>query len=219
MKFKQRTLLVVLGCIIAFLVWLLYGSQVRLSSFKNQVDKLKLNSQTFQESLDSQGRIVAEQEQLILNQKDAIRLYGLQVEDLKKLKSQVVTITETVIDSIFIEFHDTLRVSDTIYPKGVIQVPKRFDLITEHYSLNGLVLLDGLKVDSMAFSNKMKITIGDKKMGWFKKSKPVVKIENSNPYMGTIDMKNVIIEENKKFYQKNTFWLGVGALGAFLILK
>lgn len=219
MKFKQRTLLVVLGCIIAFLVWLLYGSQVRLSSFKNQVDKLKLNSQTFQESLDSQGRIVAEQEQLILNQKDAIRLYGLQVEDLKKLKSQVVTITETVIDSIFIEFHDTLRVSDTIYPKGVIQVPKRFDLNTKHYSLNGLVLLDGLKVDSMAFSNKMKITIGDKKMGWFKKSKPVVKIENSNPYMGTIDMKNVIIEEDKKFYQKNSFWLGVGALGSFIILK
>jgi len=219
MKFKQKTLLVVLGCIIAFLVWLLYGSQVRLYSYKNQVDKLEFNSQSFHQSLDNQGKLVAEQEQLILNQKDAIRLYGLEIKDLKKLKSKVVTVTKTVIDSVFIEFHDTLRVSDTIYPKGIIKVPKRFDLSNEHYSLNGLVLLEGLKVDSMAFNNKMKITIGDKKTGWFKKSKPIVKIENSNPYMGTLDMKNVIIEEEKKFYQKNTFWFGLGALGTLILLN
>ena len=71
----------------------------------------------------------------------------------------------------------------------------------------------------MAFNNKMKITIGDKKTGWFKKSKPIVKIENSNPYMGTLDMKNVIIEEEKKFYQKNTFWFGLGALGTLILLN
>lgn len=219
MKIKERTLLVVLGGVIVLLVWLLYVGQARLSFFKNQVSKFDLQKQLFTEILNTDSSIIAEQDQLILNQNDAIRLYGLEVDRLNKVKSQVITVTKTVVDSIFIPYYDTLRLSDTIYPKGMIEVPKRFELLNEHYSIDGIVLLEGVKIDSMSFENKMKITIGDKKMGFFKKAKPIVEIENSNPYMSTLDMKNVVIEDDKKFYDRKAFWLGVGVIGTFVLLN
>lgn len=216
---RKNTLLVVFGSIIVFLVWLLWDSQTRLNSFKEQVSKFEISKQFFNESLSNDSTIIAEQEQIILSQKEAIELGVLEVEKLKKVKSQVKTITITKIDSVFIEFHDTLRISDTIYPTGTIKVPKRFNLNKEHYRLGGIVLLDGLLVDSLKVKNEMKLTIANKSMGFLKKSKPVVQIENTNPYISTIDMKNIIIEDKRKFYDKKTFWLGLGVLTGLLIVK
>ena len=215
----QKSLLVVLGCIIAFLVWQLCNTQVRLSSFKEQIGKLELDRQLFEETLTEDSIKLAEQEQLILSQKDAIELGILEIENLKKVKSQVKTITEIKIDSVLVPFKETIYISDTIYPKGIIEVPKRFNLIEEHYSFDGLILKQGLLIDSLSIPNEMKLTIANKSGGIFRKSIPIVKLENTNPYLSTIDMKNVIIEDEKKFYDRKVFWLGVGLIGGIIIMK
>ena len=187
--------------------------------FKEQIGKLELDNQFFEEKLNDDSIKIAEQEQLILSQKDAIDLGILEIENLKKVKSQVKTITEIQIDSIPVPYTETIYISDTIYPKGVIEVPKRFNLTKEHYSFNGLILKEGLLVDSIVIPNEMKLTIGNKSGGIFKKSIPIVKLENSNPYLSTIDMNNVIIEDEKKFYDRKVFWLGVGLVGGIIIMK
>ena len=124
---KKNTLLVVLGLIIVYLVWHLYNGQVRLNSFKNEISKLDVSNQYFKETLSSDSIKIASQKQIILSQKDAIRLGVLEVDNLKKVKSQVRTITKIKIDSVLIAFKDTLLLTDTIYNVGVIKVPKRFD--------------------------------------------------------------------------------------------
>jgi len=80
----QKSLLVVLGCVVAFLVWQLCNTQVRLSSFKKQIGKLQLDNQFFEEKLSKDSVKIAEQEQIIISQKDAIELGILEIENLKK---------------------------------------------------------------------------------------------------------------------------------------
>lgn len=215
----NRTLLVAFGFIIAFLVWQLRGSQVRLNSFKNEIEKLNFRNQFYEETIDEENRRIATQEQVILNQKDAIKNGLLALDNLKKVKSQVSTITKTKIDSIFIELHDTLTLKDTVYPKGFLEVPKRFNYKEKHFDLNGLVTLDKLIVDSLKLHNEMKLTIGNKSNGFFKKRTPVVKLTNTNPYMTTLDMKNVIIEKDKRFYDSKLFIFGLGVVGTLILVK
>ena len=216
---KKNTLLVVLGLIIAFLVLRLYQGQVRLNSFKNQISKYSLEGQVFNERLTKDSLKLAEQSQVILTQKDAIRLGVLEVEKLKKVKSQVRVVSRTKVDSFFVEFHDTLLLKDTIYPKGFLEVPKRFKYAEKHFNFDGIVLTDKLLVDSFKLHNEMKLTIANKRNGIFKKSTPVVQLENSNPYINTLDMNNVVIKKDKKFFDRKGFWLGLGVLGTYILVK
>ena len=215
----KNTLLVVLGFVIVFLVWRLHNGQVRLNSFKNQLNKFSIEKQYFNEIVNENNITIASQEQVILSQQDAIRYGLLEIENLKKIKSQVRTVSVTKIDSIFIELHDTLTLKDTIYPKGFLEVPKRFDYKEKYFDLQGLVTLDKLIVDSLKLHNEMKLTIGNKRNGWFKKSTPIVELENTNPYMTTLDMNNVIIQKDKRIIDKKAFWVGIGVVGTYLILK
>ena len=65
----------------------------------------------------------------------------------------------------------------------------------------------------------MKITIGYKKNGWFKKPSPIVKISNENPYSRVVNMQNVVIDNPTKWYEKKGFLIGVGFLGGIVIMK
>jgi hypothetical protein len=219
LKINSKSLLVVLACIVVFLVWLLYNTQVRLFEFKNQVSKLETTNQEFTQRLTKDSLVIAEQGQIILGQKDAIRLGLLEVDRLKKVKSQVKTITKIQIDSVVVPYLDTLRLTDTVYRKGTINVPKRFLVAQDHYTLGGLVRLNDVMFDSVLVTNEMKITIGQKNNGFFKKTTPIVEVENSNPYINVVDMNNVVIENKKRIYERPLFWAGVGLLGGIIIAK
>lgn len=217
---KLRTpLLVVFGLIIAFLVWMLLDNQARLSSFRNQVQKLKNGEQEFQETISNQGEKIATQEALILNQKDAIAMNLMQISNLKKIKSQVKTVVETKIDSVFIGFKDTLLEKDTIIPSGTINVPKRFFQEDEFTTIGGVIILDGLLLDSLEFRNEITVTIGEKSQGLFRATLPMVEIQNTNPHIQTLSMNNVIIKKDKKFYEKKVFWFGLGLVGGIVLMN
>jgi hypothetical protein len=216
---QKNTLLVVLGIVIAFLVWRNYNGRVRLSSFKNELSKFHIEKQFFKETITKDSLKLAEQSQVILSQKDAIRLGVLEIDKLKKVKSQVRTVTKIKVDSFFVEFHDTLLLKDTIYPKGFLAVPKRFKYAEQYFNFDGIVLTDKLLVDSFKLHNEMKLTIANKRNGFFNKSTPVVQLENSNPYINTLDMNNVVIKKDKKFFDRKVFWVGVGILGTYIIVK
>ena len=49
-------------------------------------------------------------------------------------------------------------------------------------------------------------------MGFLKKSKPIVLVEYSNPYVRTTAMQNIIIKDDLKFYDKKGFWYGFGVV-------
>lgn len=199
-KTKWLFVLLVL-CLIAYTLTL----RANLNDYKRQVKKLDLQQTEFITMVDRQGLLISEQEQIILSQKDAIEMNLLEIENLKKVNSQVSVVTQTIVDSVFIPFQ-----SDTL---------KNFGLYDKWYGLSGIVENRGVKLDSIYFNNDMRITIGYKKNGWFKKPSPIVKIKNENPYSRVVNMQNVVIDNPTKWYEKKGFLIGVGLLGGIVIMK
>ena len=217
-KYKKNGLIVLLSVVILFLVCGYYNSKAELSDFKKQILKFELSEQKYLETISENGARLVEQEQIILTQEDAIQNNLLEINRLKKIKSQVVVNTITQIDSVFVPFIVDSIVNDTnILPTNYISVPKRFSLIDEWYSVNGKIKLNGLLIDSLSFNNELSLTIGNKSQGLFKKSQPVVLVEYSNPYVRTTSMQNIIIKDELRFYDKKSFWYGVGFSTGILI--
>ena len=222
--FKERkTLVIVLLLLCIALLVCGYARQIaELSHFKEQVSQLEFNSQKFEETIGANGEKIIEQRQLILSQKDAIALKVLEIDKLKKVKSQVIVNTITKIDSIFIPFAsgDT---TDTLGVSSFIRVPQLFSLNNEWYGIKGNITKLGVNLDSLSFSNRMKITIGSKSVGIFKKPVPIVLLENENPYVITKGLQNIVVENNLKWYEKKSFWfgsgVGVGLITFVLIAK
>ena len=199
---KTKWLFVLL---VLFLIAYTLTLRANLNDYKRQVKKLDLQQTEFITMVDRQGLLISEQEQIILSQKDAIEMNLLEIENLKKVNSQVSVVTQTIVDSVFIPFQ-----SDTL---------KNFGLYDKWYGLSGIVENRGVKLDSIYFNNDMRITIGYKKNGWFKKPSPIVKIKNENPYSRVVNMQNVVIDNPTKWYEKKGFLIGVGLLGGIVIMK
>lgn len=200
---KSYYIIGALVLVIYFMFGKIQDSSRALESFKSQVEKLEFSNQAYVEERDELGRQIVEQEQLILSQKDAIRLGQLEIDRLKYVSSQVQINTITQIDSVFVPF-----VSDST---------SVFQTSNEWYSIAGEVSNYGVNFDSLAFVNKMNVTIGLKSNGWFKKPTPSVLLVNENPYSSTIYMQNVVIKEEKKWWQKNSTIFGIGVLSGIIL--
>ena len=136
----------------------------------------------------------------------------------KDVQSQVRIRNIIKIDSILVPYTDTLYLHDSIP-----FIPRKFNLSNEFYSFNGKTQRNSVLLDSVSFTSGLDITIGSKKMGWFKSPKPIVEVEYTNPYISTTSINNVIIKDEPKWYEKNGLWfgvgIGVGIVGGILINK
>ena len=194
-KISKKILIVLLLLIIALLVCGYYNSRAELSDFKNQILKFDLKEQKFLQTISEDGKFLAEQEQIILSQKDAIANNLLEISKLKKVNAQIIVNTITHIDSVFVPFIVDSTITDTIRSDNYIIIPKKFSLNDDWYSIKGNILKNGLLIDTLSFNNQFTLTIGNKSQGLFKKTKPVVLLEYSNPYVRTKNMQNIIIKD------------------------
>lgn len=211
-NFVKRSWVVLIIAII-LLVWDGCTKKAQLSALRNEVSKFHTTKQNFIQKLNEKNEIIVQQEQVILSQNDAISLNLLEIDRLKKIKSQVRIKSIIHIDSVFIPYNDT----DTMYINNPCNFSqKNFSISNNYYSFSGKTKEDGVLLDSVSFNNDMSITIAHKSMGFFKKSKPIVEVVYKNPYIITTEMNNVIIQEQKKWYQKRGTWFGIGiGLGLF----
>jgi hypothetical protein len=204
---KLRLSLVLSVILIILLVWDGCGKRVELSAFQQQISKLRLSGQAFTQTITKDKKTIAEQEQVILAQREAIRLNLFDIERYKNAKGQIRIVTETKIDSVFVPYFKT----DTIYINSKTPfVVKHFSVENDNYSINGKTQPTGILLDSISFNNAMKITIADKPNGLFRKSTPIVSVEYDNPYVQIKEMQNVIIKDEKKWFHRRGTWFGVG---------
>ena len=206
--------------IIVLLVWNGCSKRAELSALREQLSKFNIGEQAYIEQVNEQGNKIAEQEQIILSQKDAIQNNLLVIKDLKDVQSQVRIRNIIKIDSILVPYTDT----DTLYLHDSIPfIPRKFNLSNEFYSFNGKTQRNSVLLDSVTFTSGLDITIGRKKMGLFKSPKPIVEVEYTNPYISTTSINNVIIKDEPKWYEKKGLWfgvgIGVGIVGGILINK
>ena len=161
---------------------------------------------------------IAEQEQVILSQRDAIALNLLVIEDLKKVKSQVTVRTITKIDSIYVPIIDTIeRVSFDATGLPFLKLPTKFGVEDEWYSIYSTINTKGMWIDSLSLYNRQTITLGMKSNGFFKAPTPSVLVKNENPYVNVSSLKNIVIRNDTRFYDKKGFWYGLGVGTGILI--
>ena len=92
------------------------------------------------------------------------------------------------------------------------------------YSLAGELAADGVKFDSINFRSDVEVNIGLKKRdgykGWLLGRKdPKVEIVNLNPYSKTVNMRNIKLEDPKRWWESGWVKFGAGFLlgGAFIL--
>ena len=182
------------------------------------IQSLDITNQKFKTELNKNKEKVTSQNQIILTQKQAIDNGLIEIKNLKKIKSKVRLITRTKVDTVFIPYNRVVVDSSSTEP---IQFRNYFDYEEPKgwYSLSGYASQLGIGIDSLRVKNDYSIYIADKKLNIFGKSNPEVLLLNKNPYTETIQMQNVVITVYRPFYQKNTFWAGVGFFGGFLLAK
>jgi hypothetical protein len=201
------------------LVWDGCSKDAQLALFKKRVSNLNLKAQVFNETIGSDKRRMAEQQQIILSQNDAIDNGILTMNKFKSVQSQVRVETRTQIDSVFIPFETIKSDTQIVYQC----VDRKFKLVTDEYGIFGLTKQEGVLLDSLYFDGGLAITIGTKSAGFLKKAEPVVEVQYTNPYIKTKSMQNVIIQEDLKWYDRKRNWFGIGIgfglVGTYLIMK
>ena len=147
----------------------------KLKDYEKQIEKFQLHEQEFELIQDNNGKLIAQQEQVILTQKQAINNGLVAYVDLKHLQSQV-----------------------------------RVRTVTRLFNIGGHIKPFGVVLDSLNVFNQTNISVGIKSQGIFKKPLPIVSVEHSNPYIKTTGLGNVVIKDEKKFYDRKLFWLAAG---------
>lgn len=193
-----------------------YSQHRSISNYKNQLQKFQLENQGFQEEIDNNGNTIIEQEQVILSQKDAIAHGLLEIDRLKKVQSQVNIVTTTVIDTIVINHTDTLV--EYINGDAFLKLPHVYNYDTEFLSFNALIKRDGFTLNNLKLDNKTTISVGFKGQGLFKPDLAVVELKHSNPYIKTVGVTNVVVEEKNPLNDKR-LWGGLGFLLGLILNK
>ena len=134
-KVKHKVFLICI-LLLGVFIWQAFAAHSQLKEYKNQIIKFKDGEQVFIEKLNEKGEKIAEQEQVILTQKDAIAHNLLEIDKLKEVNSQVKIRTITKIDSVFVPIIDTVEriVIDTT-GVALLRLPTKFGLENEWYSL------------------------------------------------------------------------------------
>jgi len=191
-----------------------YSQQRSISNYKNQLKKFQLENQSFQEEIDNNGNTIIEQEQIILSQKDAIAHGLLEIDRLKKVQSQVNIVTTTIIDTVLVSHTDT--VVEYINGDAFLKLPHVYNYNTEFLSFNALIKKDGFTLNNLKLDNKTTISVGFKGQGLFKPDLAVVELKHSNPYIKTVGVTNVVVEEKNPLKDKR-LWGGFGFLLGLII--
>tara|TARA_Y100000385_G_C12930717_1_gene566615 strand:- start:104 stop:754 length:651 start_codon:yes stop_codon:yes gene_type:complete len=191
-----------------------YSQHRSISNYKNQLKKFQLENQSFQEEIDNNGNTIIEQEQIILSQKDAIAHGLLEIDRLKKVQSQVNIITTTIIDTVLVSHTDT--VVEYINGDAFLKLPHVYNYNTEFLSFNALIKKDGFTLNNLKLDNKTTISVGFKGQGLFKPDLAVVELKHSNPYIKTVGVTNVVVEEKNPLKDKR-LWGGFGFLLGLII--
>tara|TARA_R110002074_G_scaffold57350_1_gene141244 strand:+ start:251 stop:904 length:654 start_codon:yes stop_codon:yes gene_type:complete len=207
---SKNIMIVVLLILLATLSLYVIGGNIELQNYQNQIAKFSLKEQAYLEQIDDKGNRLVEQEQIIMSQDQAISSGLLEIDELKEINSQVSVITNTIIDTIIVSHVDT--VVQEINGNSYLKLPQQYTFADEYLNFKAEINKVGLSIDNITIFNETTVTIGKERQGFFKPLKPVVKIKNTNTYMNTINVQNVVIENKPDLIHDKRAWGLVGIL-------
>ena len=213
MKFplSKKVIIWLLLILLALLCYYAIGQNSKYSNYRQQMALFDLKEQAYLETINENGERLIEQQQIIMSQDDAIASGLLEIEKLKEVNSQVSVVTNTIIDTIVVSHVDT--VIQQINGNAYLKLPQQYSFNDDFMNFKAEINEVGLSVDNITIFNETTVTIGKEKQGLFKPLKPVVKIKNTNPYMNTMSVQNVVIEKKTNLIHDKRAW---GVVGIFI---
>ena len=224
--------LIIISCLI---VIALMVRECSVSSIEAEANdggwKLKYTAMvdSFTTETNALGEKVVIQDQLIISSKQANDMLAMENSSLKKLasSSSVRTVTKIVkiptdmgmatIDAK--EIPEEFR-GDSISEDSTITVDT-FHAGDEWFSLDGKVYNKRVFIDSLIFRDKITTNIGWRRdkgfKNLFKAKRAVVETKSANPHVSITGVQNVVVQDDKKFFQTTAFKVGVGAVGALVL--
>lgn len=128
------------------------------------------------------------------------------ISHILKLENKIVFYEELIAtmdtSSTVVEVTDTCPEID---PGTYLKVPAKFIYADEWVSFAGTIYGSTVGMRDLTITQKPTILLGYQKAGWFKPLKPVVTVEDANPYVHTVAMNNVKIYKKPPFY-KRPWW-------------
>jgi len=206
MNFRIIIIIAVIYCfIMGYIAYSLNNKLLNLNptTFKMDSSRVMSQSQRIYELEEAVRLGLIEKTHLIdkIAQQTKIKAKTIIVEK----KIPIVTEKIIIIDKNSMDTHNFVRV-----PFNVIKIDSFF-------YLKGHVDTSYFTLDTLSVNNALSIVVGEHKGKWWQKSKPLVEVKSSNPFTH-IEMENVTIKQNKKFWQKPLFGFLIGAIGMMLIL-
>ena len=213
MKFplSKKVIIWLLLILLALLCYYAIGQNSKYSNYRQQMALFDVKEQAYLETINENGERLIEQQQIIMSQDDAIASGLLEIEKLKEVNSQVSVVTNTIIDTIVVSHVDT--VIQQINGNAYLKLPQQYSFNDDFMNFKAEINEVGLSVDNITIFNETTVTIGKEKQGLFKPLKPVVKIKNTNPYMNTMSVQNVVIEKKTNLIHDKRAW---GVVGIFI---
>lgn len=203
--------LVILSLIVTC-VALFFRSCQKDHEYSSSVEDLLRDKKGIEKLVDEQGRESAYLRATILTKDKAIQKQLKEISELKTLDTKIKIANHTQIDTLILELHDTTLITsnDTIkYQK--------FNHSERWFALGGKIQDKQLIIDSLKISNEYTIEVGDAKVGLFKKEKRIY-VRNENPYTSTDDLKFFILQDERKWYQKDGWKIiGTAIVTTFIV--
>jgi hypothetical protein len=203
--------LVILSLIVTC-VALFFRSCQKDHEYSSSVEDLLRDKKGIEKLVDEQGRESAYLRATILTKDKAIQKQLKEISELKTLDTKIKIANHTQIDTLILELHDTTLITsnDTIkYQK--------FNHSERWFALGGKIQDKQLIIDSLKISNEYTIEVGDAKVGLFKKEKRIY-VRNENPYTSTDDLKFFILQDERKWYQKDGWKIiGTAIITTFIV--
>lgn len=194
--------------------------QNKIETLQSEIKIADGKSTIFSTSLNKSHQIVASQAQLLVTQDAALNELKVQNKKLHTVIAGISTTTKTDIREIKVPFETKVEVK-VIDSNNFMRVPIAFtDTATsEWYKITGSIDTSGIKFKSIEIINKLNIVIGSEKSNFFSKPKPIVMITNENPYSSTIQLKNIVVKDEPKWYDSKLLWGGLGFIIGVAVLK
>ena len=212
MKMKKTINRIVILSLIVICVSLFFRSCQQKHEYSSAVEDLLREKQGIEKIIDEQGRESSYLRATILTKDKSIEKQLKEISDLKTLDTKIKIANHTRIDTLVIELHDTTLITSTDTIKY-----QKFSHSEEWFSIDGKVQDKKLIIDSLNIKNQYTIEVGDAKVGLFKKEKRIY-VRNENPHTSTDDLKFFILQDERKWYQKDAWKLiGTAVVTTFIL--
>ena len=165
-----------------------------------------------QNFIDKQGRDNAKQE--VVELPKAAEKEIKENKGLSKLETKIVFKTITTLDTIRFNLIDTILVEQ----EDTMPI-KKFRYVDKWLSMGGKIENNVVSFDSLHIVNSFNVEVGKERKWLLGKEKRVIYIRNENPHSKTTDVTSFVINEDKKWYQKDALKYGIGGAAMFFLLR